>query len=403
MIVWLLVIIIALVAGFALFYAGRAGSVNASARTEAEAQTAHQRNLLSEIEADVAAGRLSEADAAAAKAELAREVIRTENTTPPPEAPEDAGSSGGPKGPQAAAFGMVAALVVAVALGTYAMTGAPWLPGVPLAGRVEAQKANTIPLDEAVAKVEAQMKTNPDDIRGWQVLAPVYMQTGRFEDAANAYRNIIRLEDPVKADARIDLAEALIMADKGVARGEAMEQLQKAVAADPSNQRGRFYIASEATRAGDFKRAITLWQGLIDSASGGEPWLDTAKRGLAFAKEGLKAETEGTDDEASGTGQPAAVPKTAAAPASMPGQNAASDQNADQDQQEMINDMVQGLADRLAKDGGSVDEWLRLVRSRLVLGDKVQAQNDYDTAKAAYPDPADRVALDALAAQNGLK
>ena len=64
--------------------------------------------------------------------------------------------------------------------------------------------------------------------------------------------------------------------------------------------------------------------------------------------------------------------------------------------------MVDGLAARLYDSGGSIEEWTRLVRSRLVLGETELAQADYDKARAAYPDPAGRQELDVLAADNGL-
>jgi cytochrome c-type biogenesis protein CcmH len=53
-------------------------------------------------------------------------------------------------------------------------------------------------------------------------------------------------------------------------------------------------------------------------------------------------------------------------------------------------------------EGGSIEEWTQLVRSRLVLGERDLAQTAYDAAVKAYPDPAMRVALDALARDENL-
>ena len=72
-------------------------------------------------------------------------------------------------------------------------------------------------------------------------------------------------------------------------------------------------------------------------------------------------------------------------------------------QQPDILKMVSGLADRLSRQGGSLDEWTQLVRSEIVLGDMGKAQSAYNAAKKAYPDGAERAGLDALAAQAGLK
>ena len=64
--------------------------------------------------------------------------------------------------------------------------------------------------------------------------------------------------------------------------------------------------------------------------------------------------------------------------------------------------MVEGLSTRLMQSGGTIDEWTRLVRSRLVLGQSELAQLAYDAARKAYPNAGDRAELDVLAADNGL-
>ena len=64
--------------------------------------------------------------------------------------------------------------------------------------------------------------------------------------------------------------------------------------------------------------------------------------------------------------------------------------------------MVDGLDARLKAQGGSIDEWTQLVRSRLVQGRSADAQAAYDLARKAYPDAKVRTELDVLAADNGL-
>ena len=65
------------------------------------------------------------------------------------------------------------------------------------------------PLDNLVAQVEAHLEKNPDDGRGWEVVAPVYMRLGRFDDAVKAWRNALRLNG-ASADREADLGEALM-------------------------------------------------------------------------------------------------------------------------------------------------------------------------------------------------
>ena len=50
----------------------------------------------------------------------------------------------------------------------------------------------------------------------------------------------------------------------------------------------------------------------------------------------------------------------------------------------MIKGMVGQLSDRLFADGGSVEEWSRLITSLGVLGEKDRAKDAWDKAQAAF-------------------
>ena len=44
-----------------------------------------------------------------------------------------------------------------------------------------------------VAQVEAHLAKNPNEGRGWEVVAPIYLRMGRFEDAVKARRIALAL------------------------------------------------------------------------------------------------------------------------------------------------------------------------------------------------------------------
>jgi len=71
-------------------------------------------------------------------------------------------------------------------------------------------------------------------------------------------------------------------------------------------------------------------------------------------------------------------------------------------QNEVIKGMVDKLSARLLQKGGTLQEWTRLVRSRLVLGEKDKARKAYLLARKAYPDATQRSQLDNMAAQAGI-
>lgn len=347
---WLLAIVVTAVACAALYYAAAGGRVNAAAGAVDDATAAHFRLQLGEIEGDVAAGRLGEAESLAARGEMARELIRLKGE--------------GPRATAGALQKPVLLLAIgataAVAFGAYAFLGNPDLPSAPLAER----PGHEMTLEAAVEKVETQLTRTPDDVKGWTVVAPAYMELGRYAEAERAFRRVIELSGE-SADRLTDLAEAIMLKQGGSLEGEPMKLLAKAAADDPAHVRSRFYLASEATRAGEYQSAIEQWTGLIALGKDDDPWMATAKNGLAAATAGLNGAAPGPSND-------------------------------------QIAAMVEGLSSRLESEGGTIAEWTQLVRSRLVLGQTELAQAAYDAARADYPDAAVRTELDVLAADNGL-
>ena len=62
----------------------------------------------------------------------------------------------------------------------------------------------------AIAKIEAHLVQHPDDGRGYEVLVPVYLQTGRVNDAVHAASAALRLLGPT-AERQALYGETLVM------------------------------------------------------------------------------------------------------------------------------------------------------------------------------------------------
>lgn len=352
MIFWSIAIAVTAIACAALFYAAAGRTVNATGPELADPND-HFRMALSGIEADERSGKLDAEQALAARGELAREMLRSQSESPA-KAEKELGRT-------PLLVGLLA--VAALTFGLYAILGQPHLPSQPLAERPELV-AQGMDLGDAISRIEARLVEAPEDLRGWQVIAPAYVETGRFADAANAYRQVIALSEATP-DLQSDLAEALLFEADGAGSDEAMSLLRAAANADPAHIRSRLYLAAELMRAGDFTEAAAFWQQAIDLAQGDEPWLPAATQGLAVAL------NDGVDASA-------------------------------QQQVEMIQGMVGGLSERLYAEGGTIEEWTQLVRSYLVLDDRESAQRAFDAAIAAYPAAFDRGDLDTLALGAGL-
>jgi cytochrome c-type biogenesis protein CcmH len=175
------------------------------------------RDQMREVEADAARGLIDPQSAEQARIEIGRRLLRAEQET-----------QRRPANVQGARWtALIAVLSVPlIGWGLYAVTGSPDLPSQPLAGRA-AEKAAVASVGELIARAEEHLRQNPDDVRGWDVLAPIYMRLGRYEDAVTAYRNAIRLQGET-AERNVGLAQALTAAAGGTVTGEAQAQFDRA-------------------------------------------------------------------------------------------------------------------------------------------------------------------------------
>ena len=243
------------------------------------------------------------------------------------------------------------------------------MPDEPLASRRVAPQTNG-EIEAAVAAVEARLIAKPDDGKGWAVIAPVYMRLERYADAAHAYAEALRLlgEDPLRRSA---YGEALVAAAGGVVTDEARQAFDRALTEQPGQPQARFYVALAAEQDGKKADAIRDYQVVARRFA--------ARR--AVAERGERA-PGGAQRRAGAGGGRAAIPEA---------------------QRPMIEGMVSRLATRLASNGGSVDEWSRLIRAYTVLheADKAKAALA-DARKALAPDANAVASLDALARDLGL-
>jgi cytochrome c-type biogenesis protein CcmH len=313
---------------------------------------AFYRAQLDEVGREASRGDLTPAEAESARAEAARRLLRFSQ---PPEA----------LSPTAAApwrrLGLAACLA-AVLLGTavYLHEGAPASPDLPLAEREDFKDG--VAVAEAIKRIEQHLQQSPNDARGWEVLGPAYMQAQRYDDAAKAYRQALRLKGPdVHLSER--LGEALISAAQGQVTPEVTAVFQTVLQTDPANAEARFYLALGAEQAGDKEKALALYTAILNDSPKDAPWLRNVRQKIGMLQ---------------------------AAPASV----ADADPQA---QAQMIEGMVKGLAVRLQANGGSTDEWLRLIRAYVVLhrpDDAVKALADARKANSGNTEAL--AALDAL-------
>jgi cytochrome c-type biogenesis protein CcmH len=227
-------------------------------------------------------------------------------------------------------------------------------------------------------QVERHLETNPKDARGWEVLAPIYLRTGRFDDAVRARRNALEYGGE-SAQRESDLGEALVAAANGVVTAEAKQAFDKAAAQAPADPKARFYLGLAAQQDGKTDEATGIWQKMLKDAPPGAPWVATVQQALASA---------GKKDVAPG-------PSTA--------DIAAASNMSEAERGQMVRGMVSRLADRLKQDGSDVEGWLRLVRAYVVLGERDKANAALGNARRALANEPDKVRrIDDFAKSSGL-
>jgi len=349
------------------------------------------RDQLQEIESDHARGLIGDAEAEAARLEVARRLLAADSKM--------ADSDTAPKRSKpawAALIGIALALPLA-AVSLYLLYGSPRLPDEPLAARLQdpASETNVAAL---VARVEARLRTHPNEGEGWDVIAPVYLSMQRYEDAAEAYSQAIRLLG-ASAKRLSGYGQALVLEKGGVVSDAAKHALEQAHTLDATLVEPRILLAIAKEQDGNYAGAIVDWRGLLDRQGGNEAWRAMIEKRIAVAQAHLSGKpVAGTETAPQGSAPGPSAPGPSAA-------DVAEAQNmSPADRQAMIEGMVQKLAARLAQQGDDLAGWLRLVRAYTVLDRKDDALAALARAKTQFAGNTQAIEqLDALAAELGLK
>jgi cytochrome c-type biogenesis protein CcmH len=313
------------------------------------------RDQIAEIERDRERGMLSPDEAEAAKSEAARRLLRANDAGHHPVAA--VGEPALRRRRAASAFALSAVPILALAL--YGAFGSPHLPGEPLSARLSLPPEK-MDIAAAIAQIEAHLAKDPQDGRGWEVIAPVYLRMGRIDDAAKAYEAANRILGP-DPNRLAQYGETLVMAENGIVTADARKAFEQALGLDPNSAKARFYLARAAEQDGDRVRAREGYSDLLARSPTDAPWVSVVKSELARLD-----------------GAPEPGP-------SMPDRQA-------------IQGMVESLARRLDQQGGSVEEWTRLMRSYTVLGQAEKAQAIRRKAREALAQDQSALArIDAMA------
>lgn len=260
------------------------------------------------------------------------------------------------------------ALIPAAALALYLWIGEPGLSGGPRDAAQDPQGAASDPrsaeIATLVAELERRMAEHPEDPAGWRLLAHTQVGLGRWADGAASYARAVAAGGG-DAETLAAWAEALIFAAGGAVSPPAAELLARALAADPGEPRARYYQGLARLQAGAPEQALAIWRALAEESPADAPWTGFLGERIRLA-EAMTAPT-GPDAE-----------EMAAMADLAPEERAAA-----------IAGMVQRLADRLEREPGDLEGWLRLAHSYGVLEERQKRRAALERAGALAPERAD--------------
>lgn len=272
MVIWLIFVLMTAMAAFVLL---RPLARHYEVVSDATGEVAFYRTQLAEIDRDIAMGLLPSSEAEAVRTEAGRRFLRS--------SPERGQAGSVQQGEAAlrrrrAASALVVSMVPLLTIAMYGALGSPHLPDQPFAKRVARETAR-IGLSEAIVQIETHLARQPDDGRGWEVLAPSYVQVHRYADAATAYGHAMRLlgQTPRRL---VDQAEALTFAKGGVVSSDARGLFERAAELQASQSvvdalstaRLRYYLALTMEQDGDSARAQTAYRLLLADTPNDAPW-----------------------------------------------------------------------------------------------------------------------------------
>ncbi|MBM3394698.1 MAG: c-type cytochrome biogenesis protein CcmI [Betaproteobacteria bacterium] len=225
-----------------------------SAPDAAQTNLAALRDQMRELDVDLAAGTLSEAQHREARAELETRVLSDVIEAAPARGSATTSS-------RLFAIG-VTLLIPLAAFGLYGVLGHPAAIGVDT--RASSDPANMTPEHFAAMteKLAAKLRENPDDARGWLMLGRANKVLERPPEAVAAYEQAAKLQ-PEDPEILADYAEVLAVRDGGRFSGLPAQLIQRALKAAPDHPKTLTMAGAAAFESKNYTGAIAHWQRLL--------------------------------------------------------------------------------------------------------------------------------------------
>ena len=376
---------------------------------EENADLKFYKSQLSEIEKDIAKGAISPEEADQLKVEISRRILKNKNQSLLKFGPQSTNTR--------LKFTFILGIfTIFLSLCLYSSLGSLGYFDFSQKNRIEAAKllkesrpsqqeawnalsdVKTIntpegEMGEIIAKLRKIAQERPNDITGLRYLMRTEASLNNFENAAIAQMSLVKLlGEQVLTEDLYQLAELMVISLNGYVSPEAEVLFRKVLSQDDDNGGALYYLGLMYANLDRPDLSFEIWRKLLNRGPDDAPWVPLIRQQIMEVawragknRYELPAKTK--------------IPPNGPTPADIE----ASDEMTADERQEMISNMVEGLASRLASEGGTSDEWARLIKALSVLGDSDRAKKIWAEALNIYNNsPADLRVINDIAKEIGI-
>ena len=376
---------------------------------EEKADLRFYKSQLSEIEKDIVKGAISPEEAEQLKVEISRRILKNKNQSLLKFSFQSTNSR--------LKFAIILGVFISfLAFGLYSSLGNFGYFDFSQKNRIEAAKLlkETRPsqqeawnalsdvktintpegeMGEIITKLRKISQERPNDITGLRYLMRTEASLNNFENAAIAQMSLVKLlGDQVLLEDLYQLAELMVISLNGYVSPEAEALFRKVLSQDEDNGGALYYLGLMYANLDRPDLSFEIWRKLLNRGPDDAPWFPLIREQIMeVAWRAGKNRYELPPKTTISQNEPTKADI-----------EASNEMTADE-RREMISNMVESLANRLASQGGTSDEWARLIKALSILGDSDRAKKIWAEASNIYNNsPADLNVINNIANEIGI-